>query len=164
MLTNLTPLPEIIKKGDWIDLRAADDVALKGPFSKTSRKDIERKVIFNDVVVPLGIAAELPKGYEAVINMRSSAFKYFNIMLTNSQGVIDNTYNGDEDQWFIHIIPFADGFIAKGSRVCQFRIQLSQKATIWQKIKWLFSSGIKIKVVDNLGNTNRGGHGSSGIK
>lgn len=158
----LIPVPEIIKKGDWIDLRAAEQVELKGPYSKTSRKDAERKVIFSDAVIPLGIAAELPDGYEAVVNMRSSAFKYFNIILVNGQGVIDNSYNGDCDQWFAHVLPYADGVIPEGDRICQFRIQLSQKATFWQKLKWLFSSGIRIEIVDNLGNTNRGGHGSTG--
>lgn len=164
ILNNNISVPQIVPKGDWIDLRAAEQVELRGPYSKTSRKDVERKVIFSDTVIPLGIAMELPKGYEAVVNMRSSAFKYFNIILTNSQGVIDNTYNGDDDQWFAHVIPFADNVIPVGSRICQFRIQLSQKATFWQKLKWLLSNGIKIEVVDCLGNKNRGGHGSSGIK
>ena len=54
--------------------------------------------------------------------------------------------------------------IHKGDRICQFRIQLSQKATIWQKIKWLFSSGIELVQVDNLRDENRGGMGSTGIK
>jgi dUTPase len=54
--------------------------------------------------------------------------------------------------------------IQKGSRICQFRIQLSQKATVWQKIKWLFSSGIELVQVDNLKSKNRGGIGSSGTK
>ena len=54
--------------------------------------------------------------------------------------------------------------IQKGTRICQFRIQLSQKATVWQKIKWLFSSGIELVQVDNLRNKNRGGIGSSGTK
>lgn len=164
ILNNNISVPQIVPKGDWIDLRAAEQIELKGPYSKTSRKDVERKVIFSDTIIPLGIAAELPDGYEAVLNMRSSAFKYFNIILVNGQGVIDNSYNGDCDQWFAHVLPYADGVIPEGDRVCQFRIQLSQKATFWQKLKWLLSSGIKIEVVDCLGNKNRGGHGSSGVK
>lgn len=50
----------------------------------------------------------------------------------------------------------------KGDRICQFRIQLSQKATVWQKLRWLFSSGIKFVKVDDLGGTDRGGFGSTG--
>ena len=57
-----------------------------------------------------------------------------------------------------------EGKINKGDRICQFRIQLSQKATVWQKIKWLFSSGIKIEYVDSLSDNNRGGFGSTGYK
>lgn len=154
--------PEISKKGDWIDLRAAKDMAIAGPYTMQARKDKDRKVIFDSNLVSLGIAMELPKGYEAVVNMRSSAFKNYCVILANSQGVIDNTYNGDGDQWFVHLIAFHDTVICEGDRICQFRIQLSQKATVWQKLKWLFSSGVKIKVVENLGNKNRGGHGSTG--
>ena len=54
--------------------------------------------------------------------------------------------------------------IEAGDRICQFRIQLSQKATMWQKIKWLLSSGIELVEVDDLGDDNRGGFGTSGIK
>ena len=54
--------------------------------------------------------------------------------------------------------------IEAGDRICQFRIQLSQKATMWQKIKWLLSSGIELVEVDDLGNENRLGFGSTGIK
>jgi dUTPase len=53
--------------------------------------------------------------------------------------------------------------IHKGDRVCQFRIQLSQKATLWQKIKWLFTSGVELEFVDDLGDTARNGLGSTGI-
>lgn len=154
--------PEISKKGDWIDLRAAEDIAIAGPYTVQARKDKDRKVIFDSNLIPLGIAMELPKGYEAIVDMRSSAFRNYCVILANSQGVIDNTYNGDGDQWFAHLIALHDTVICEGDRICQFRIQLSQKATVWQKLKWLFSSGVKIKVVENLGNKNRGGHGSTG--
>ena len=60
--------PEINKKGDWIDLRAAKDIAIAGPYAMQARKDKDRKVVFDSNLVPLGIAMELPKGYEAVIN------------------------------------------------------------------------------------------------
>lgn len=154
--------PEISKKGDWIDLRAAKDMFIAGPYTIQARKDKERKVIFDSNVVPLGIAMELPKGYEAVVNVRSSAYKNYMVVLANGQGIIDNTYNGDNDQWFAHLIAFYDSIICEGDRICQFRIQLSQKATVWQKLKWLFSNGVKIKIVESLGNNDRGGHGSTG--
>jgi dUTP pyrophosphatase len=107
---------------------------------------------------------ELPKGFEAVVNPRSSIFKNFNVILANSQGVIDNSYNGNDDEWMAHLIVFRDVDIKKGDRIFQFRIQLSQKATVWQKLKWLFSSGVKLVRVVELNHPNRGGCGSTGIK
>lgn len=164
MLGKPFPIPEITKKGDWIDLRAAEDVVLAAPYATQARKSVERKVIFEQAVIPLGVAMQLPKGYEAIVNSRSSIYKNFFVMLVNGQGVIDNSYCGDNDQWFAQVLAFADTKIEAGDRICQFRIQLSQKATFWQKLKWLFSSGVKIEIVDELGNPNRGGHGHSGIK
>jgi dUTPase len=52
--------------------------------------------------------------------------------------------------------------IPEGTRIAQFRVQLSQKATFWQKIKWLFSSGVKLEQVASLDNETRGGFGSTG--
>lgn len=164
MLGRPFPIPEITKKGDWIDLRAAEDVVLAAPYATQARKNVERKVIFEQAVIPLGVAMQLPKGYEAIVNSRSSIYKNFFVMLVNGQGVIDNSYCGDNDQWFAQVLAFADTKIEAGDRICQFRIQLSQKATFWQKLKWFFSSGVKIEIVDELGNPNRGGHGHSGVK
>ena len=77
-------------KSDWIDLRAAKEVELKqGEFA----------------LIPLGVAMELPKGYEAHVVPRSSTFKNFGIIQTNSMGVIDETYCGDNDQWFSRPTP-----------------------------------------------------------
>ena len=55
-------------KSDWIDLRAAENVKLK--------KD-------EFYLIPLGVAMELPKGYEAHIVPRSSTFKNWGIIQTN---------------------------------------------------------------------------------
>lgn len=159
--------PIISEDGDWIDLRAAEDVHLSSPYAKSrSRKGGEssRKVVFPAKYVPLGVAMELPAGMEGVAVPRSSSNKNFHILQSNSMGVIDQPYCGDNDQWHMPIITTGEVNIKKGDRICQFRVQLSQKATMWQKIKWLLSSGIKIKVVDNLGNPDREGLGHSGVK
>lgn len=74
------------------------------------------------------------------------------------------SYNGNDDQWFFNAVALRDTTIPAYTRICQFRIQLSQKATFWQKVKWLFSSKIKFVEVDNLSNNNRGGFGSTGDK
>ena len=160
-------LPVITWKGDWIDLRAAEDVHLDGPYAVArTRKGGEssRKVVCDVKYVPLGIAVQLPAGMEGVVAPRSSSNENFHILQANSPGIIDQPYCGEDDQWHMPIIPTGKVDIKKGDRICQFRIQLSQKATFWQKIKWLLSSGVEIEVVDNLVNPNRGGLGHSGIK
>lgn len=162
-------LPEITKNGEWIDLRAAKEITMKAPQAGTLKRhkvnNIEvshRDVSFDSQLIPLGVAIQLPKGFEAVMLPRSSTAKKFGIVMANSQGVIDNSYCGDNDEWKYPAIAIKDTVIPKGSRICQFRIQLSQKATIWQKFKWLFSNGIVVEEVDSLCNENRGGFGSTG--
>ncbi len=170
LFNKLNPI-EINKNGDWIDLKAAETVSLNGLEATTLKRpmkdgvrDTFREVKNNYYLLPLGVAIQLPKGYEAVVVSRSSIFKNYKCIMANSFGVIDNIYCGDNDQWYAPIIPFENTTIFEGDRICQFRVQLSQKATRWQKIKWLFSSGITIQYVDKLNNKNRGGIGSSGIK
>ena len=152
--------PEFIPKGDWVDLRAAETVKFEAPHYPPRG----RKAIFDSKIVKLGVAMKLPKGYEAVVLPRSGLFKSHPVMVRNSQGVIDNSYSGNNDEWGLPLIALGDTTIDKGERVCQFRIQLSQKATMWQKIKWLFSSSVKIEWVDTLDGGDRGGFGSTGVK
>ena len=121
-------------KSDWIDLRASEDVELKaGEFR----------------LIPLGVAMELPKGYEAHLVPRSSTFKNYGIIQTNSCGIIDCTYCGDEDMWRMPVYATRDTVIRKNDRICQFRIMENQP-------KITFSQ------VESLGNINRGGFGSTG--
>lgn len=82
--------------------------------------------------------------------------------MTNSQGIIDNSYCGNDDEWKFPAMAFKEIVIPKGTRIAQFRIVLSQKATIWQKIKHMFSSRIKLQKVESLSWNNRGGFGSTG--
>ena len=98
-------------KSDWIDLRASEDVVLKkGEFK----------------LIPLGIAMKLPEGYEAHVVPRSSTFKNFGIIQTNSFGVIDNSYCGDDDMWHFPALAIRDTEIHKNDRICQFRIMKNQ--------------------------------------
>lgn len=126
---------EKIEKGNWIDLRAAETVEMKkGEFK----------------LIPLGIAMHLPLGYEAHVVPRSSTFKNFKILQTNSFGVIDESYCGDNDQWFFPALAVEDTVIHKNDRICQFRIMDHQPV-------------IDFEVVETLGMPDRGGHGSTGI-
>lgn len=121
-------------KSDWIDLRAAETVQFKAGEFK---------------LIPLGIAMQLPEGYEAHVVPRSSTFKNFGIIQTNSQGVIDESYCGPNDQWVFPAYALRDTVINVNDRICQFRIMEHQP-----KIE--FSE-------DTLEhNINRGGHGSTG--
>lgn len=133
---NMERLSFIEGKSDWIDLRAAETVDLnKGEFKYIS----------------LGISMELPKGYEAHVAPRSSTFKNFGIIQTNSVGVIDESYCGDNDIWKFPAYAIRDTKIEKGDRICQFRIL--------EKMK-----NINIVEVDKLGNKDRDGLGSTGVK
>ena len=121
-------------KSDWIDLRAADDVILKkGEFK----------------LIPLGVAMQLPKGYEAHIVPRSSTFKNFGIIQTNHQGVVDCSYCGDNDQWFMPVLAVRDTEIHINDRICQFRIMENQPK-------------IEFEEVLSLEGEDRGGFGSTG--
>lgn len=121
-------------KSDWIDLRAAESMDLKAGEFK---------------LIPLGVAMELPKGYEAHIVPRSSTFKNFGIIQTNHQGVVDCSYCGDNDQWFMPAYALRDTHIEVNDRICQFRIMENQPKLVFDEVK-------------ALGNENRGGIGSTG--
>ena len=159
-------MPEIIDGGDWIDLKAAQDMEIRAAQAGVQYQEGNEK--YRDVhipmtYIPLGIAVKLPDGFEALINSRSSGPNKLKLFIPSGQGVVDNTYSGKGDQWHYVAAPMSNAHIKKGDRICQFRIQLSQKATVWQKIKWLFSSGVELVEVEDLDSTNRGGLGSTGI-
>ena len=121
-------------KSDWIDLRASEEVTLKaGEFC----------------LIPLGVAMELPEGYEAHVVPRSSTFKNYGIIQTNSCGIIDGTYCGDDDMWRMPVYAVRDTVIHVNDRICQFRIFENQPKITFDE-------------VESLGTKNRGGFGSTG--
>ncbi len=121
-------------KSDWIDLRAAESVDMEAGEYR---------------LIPLGVAMELPKGYEAHVVPRSSTFKNFGIIQTNHQGVIDSSYRGDNDQWYMPVYALRDTHIEVNDRICQFRIVENQPELVFDE-------------VETLENENRGGIGSTG--
>lgn len=157
--------PVVSPKADWVDLRAAEACTIRGPWAGYLNKgNKQRDVKFSNALVPLGVAIKLPKGIKGHLSVRSSTYKNFGVILANGEGKIDNSYSGNNDQWKANLIAFKDTKIEKGDRICQFEVQLSQKATFWQKLKWHLYNGIKIVYVDDLGGKDRGGFGSTGIK
>lgn len=130
---NIEPVKKITV-GDWIDLRAAEDVLLKkGSMYKIS----------------LGVSMQIPDGYEAVVVPRSSTAEKFGVIQWNSMGVIDNRYCGDTDIWKFPALAICDTEIKKGDRICQFRLFKNQP-------------GIEFITVERLDNEDRGGFGSTG--
>lgn len=132
-IRDVTPV-EKISSGDWIDLRAAETITMRAGEYKA---------------IPLGVAMELPKGYEALIAPRSSTCKNYGIMLANSIGIIDESYKGDQDEWHFPAYAVRDTVIPKDERICQFRLIEHQPR-------------IGFVQVFHLGNPNRGGLGSTG--
>lgn len=123
-----------IETSNWIDLSTDEDVTLR---------------LGQDKLIDLGIAMELPLGFEAHVIPRSSTFKHFKVIQANHFGLIDNSYNGDNDWWKFWAIALEDTVIPRGSRICQFRIaEIQPKLTFYE--------------VELLGNKDRNGHGSTG--
>ena len=152
-------------KGDCIDLRAAEEYKFNAPQANTLHKKDNTKtrdVKFDEKLIKLGIAVQLPKGFSAIIRQRSSTTKKLKLVMASS-GFIDNSYCGDSDEWGFYCYAIDKTTIHKGERICQFEVVPNQFATVWQKIKWLFTNKIEFIWVDNLGNKDRGGHGSTGV-
>lgn len=122
--------------GDWIDLRAAENVCLNaGEFR----------------IISLGISMKLPEGYEAHIVPRSSTYKTWKILQANSMGVIDNSYCGENDVWGFPALAIVPTTIHKGDRICQFRIVKKMEP-------------VEFVEVGRMEDESRGGFGSSGAK
>ena len=157
----MVDFPKVIKKGDWVDLRTAEKVVLNAPQAGTLKgSEVKHRDVTSEVtLIPLGIAMKLPEGFEAIIAPRSSVPMKIGVTCANSIGIIDNAYCSDSDEWMMPVTTLRKVSIEANTRICQFRIQLSQKATFWQKLKWLFSSGIEFEEVDSLGGEARGGLG-----
>lgn len=122
------------EKGDWIDLRSNETISLKKGESKLIR---------------LGVGMKLPEGHEAHLAPRSSTFKTWHILQTNSTGIIDNGYSGDEDEWMMPVYAIEETTIHRGDRICQFRIIEKQPEVTFTE-------------VESLDAVSRGGFGSTG--
>ena len=159
--TNPTNPYRIETHGDWIDCKSTKTYNFEG-----MKLNADGNIVTDFKVIDLGFAMALPKGFEAIMSARSGLYKNKFLMQTNGIGVIDNSYSGNNDIWKFPVIniSFKDNIIEEGDRVCQFRIQPSQFANWWTKLKWLFTSKIEFEEVAILNNKNRGGLGSTGIK
>lgn len=123
-----------ISIGDWIDLRAAENV-------KMERGDAR--------YISLGVSMALPKGYEAIIAPRSSTYNNFGLICASSIGIIDNSYQGEDDIWSFFAMAVRDTEIKVNDRICQFRIIKNQPELNFQEVQVLYGR-------------SRGGYGSTG--
>lgn len=125
-----------IPNGDWLDLRAAETVTMKAGDFK---------------LISLGVSMKLPEGYEAHVVPRSSTFKKWGVLQTNSMGVIDNSYCGENDIWRFPALAMRDTVIEEGDRICQFRIVKKMEP-------------VEFVEVEHMDDADRGGFGSTGTK
>lgn len=135
----LRDIPKLkpITIGNWIDLYVGEDIVItQGECA----------------CIPLGVAMQLPEGYEAIIAPRSSTFKRYGLIQTNGIGIIDESYNGDGDEWCIPVYALGSDavYIPKGTRICQFRVLKHQPICSFDE-------------VTTLGNSDRGGFGVTGV-
>ena len=120
-------------KSNWIDLRCMNEELLSVGEYK---------------LISLGVSMELPEGYEAIVIPRSSTFKRYGIIQANSVGLIDNSYKGENDIWYMPVYATRMALIPKYERICQFRIQPVMK-------------DIELVTVEQLTGNDRGGIGST---
>ena len=148
---HLPPLEHIGGKNhsNWIDVRVTNRIKINGTLTPLNDEGTVTIPQGAYVQVYLGFALELPEGYEADVRPRSSTFKATGLLQTNSAGVIDTTYCGNEDEWFVPFYATREATLTKYDRIAQFRIQ-----EVMPEVEFV--------TVHTLGNKNRRGHGSTG--
>lgn len=158
-------MPMVSDKGDLFDVYSAEDVLMQAPQAGVQRQVNSlkvRDVSFEHKLIKLGFAMEIPKGFKANLYPRSSTYKNWKVIFANHVGQIDSSYRGDNDEWLLSVISLDATEIHKGDRIAQFEIVPSGKATVRQKLKWLFSNKIEFVQVQHLNNEDRNGFGSTG--
>jgi dUTPase len=147
-------MPRMDKDGDYIDVFTSDEVRLK--HLETAK-------------IPLGIIVMAPAGCYCEMVARSSTHDRHKIIMWNAEAVMDYSFRGEKNVWKFFALCLKEMrktkyvTIPKGTKIAQFRIHLSQRATVWQKLRWLFSNGIQIEIVDSADKRSRGDSGHTGV-
>mgnify|MGYP006293031425 CR=1 FL=1 len=154
-----------ISKGDWIDVRACrvevngkkKPWLAKEEFNRhdqyhekkiTAQEEVIAYQAGDELLIHLGFAMKLPEGYEAHVLPRSSTFSKYGLILVNSMGIIDNTYQGEEDEWLFSCYALKAGVLSRYARVGQFRIFANMPDIAFSEVKFLKAP-------------SRGGYGST---
>ena len=102
------------------------------------------------VLVPLNVALKPPRGHFVLLAARSSLHKR-GLMMANGVGIGDEDFAGDGDEYRAALYNITDTAVElkKGDRIVQMLI-LPVDRVEWNE-------------VDSLGETERGGFGTTGI-
>lgn len=154
-------LPKCIN-GNWADCYVSQ-IGTLSPKDETGAVDFNDTIWYDEnkhktiyfakgdiVIIKLGFALELPKGHELHLLPRSSTFKHTGLLLTNSMGIGDDSYIGDNDEYRAMFYATRDGEISIGDRVVQMRVEKSM------------GDLYTFEEVEHFGNDDRGGYGTSG--
>lgn len=126
-------LEECEVHGNFIDLRAATSYTIhQGEF----------------VLIDLGVSMKIPEGFWGQLVPRSSLFKNTGLIQTNSFGVIDTEYCGENDHWMLPVYATRDCVVETNMRIAQFRI--------------VPVVPFDLVTVDHMEDKDRGGFGSTG--
>ena len=154
---NNLPKLEVTKKGDCIDLRVSKVYLMKShsglPMKVKEEFEFPYHYYNDDVLLfKLGVGMKLPEGYKANVYPRSSTFKNYGFILTNSVGIIDNSYCGATDEWCAMVYCTREGVINYGDRILQF-----------EPVP-VYTHNFSYEEVKELDEESRGGYGSTGVK
>ena len=99
--------------------------------------------------IPLNVAIAPPEGYFVLLSARSSLHKK-GLMPANGVGIIDRDYSGNEDEYTAALYNYTDHEVKveAGDRLMQ-GVFIPYAQVTWEE-------------VDDLGNENRGGFGTTG--
>lgn len=100
-------------------------------------------------LIPLNVATQMDIRVVGLLFQRSSTFRKWGVQLTNSVGVIDSLFSGNEDEWAAEFQNVTDEFktINNGDKICQaVFLNLAPVTPVEQ---------------DKLNGANRGGFGTS---
>ena len=160
-------LPEF-KNGNWMDTYISlagfvsqnhedpDDYEVRGEFTFddviwwNNEDNKTYQYAKGDILVfKLGFALELPKGKELHLLPRSGTFRKYGLILTNSMGIGDDTYIGDNDEYMAIMYATREGSVSIGDRLIQMKIEDAMPE-------------IELVEVEEFGNADRNGFGSTG--
>lgn len=107
---------------------------------------------FEVKLIPLNLVVKVPKGYGLFLFSRSSTPSKKGLIVANSVGVIDQDYNGEEDELKLSVLNVTkkNVTVEKGERICQ---------GIFLKL-----SVAKFTESKKMSKKSRGGFGTTGHK